>query len=478
MDNKSMDKRYKFSFKFSLFILLIISMILTLGISFSVPTSVLLLIILIFLFVISLLNKVPYKDIEAAMINGVKSVNNAIIILLLVGVIIATWIKSGIVPMIIYYGLDTLNPDILLPITFILCAIMSICTGSSWGTCGTIGIAFVSIGESLGVPTYVIVGAVISGATVGDKISTLSDTTIVASSIAEVDIYRHIKSMMYTTTPTFLICLIAYFFIGKYFGGSNFDPQATIEIKDVLYSQFKFSPLLLLLPISIFIMSIKKTPAILSLLISGILGAIAAVVVQGNKIIDVLQVMYKGNISSTGIDIVDGMLTNGGLVSMFPTVCIIIFALGIGGILNDLKILNPIIERLKKVVKTDEGLVVLTLICGSITVITLSSLYVSAILVGKIFKNNYDERNIDRSILSRSIEESTTITTPLIPWHSSYIYYTQLFNLTNMQFVPFTIFCWLNLVISIVLTKLGVFTPLFRGEKLFKLKIKEEHSNC
>ena len=464
MDKEKMSVKKTYSIKFAVMILLVVSGILTIGVSMSVPTAALLAVILLFLITVALINKVSYACIEKAMLDGIKGVVSAIVILLIVGIIIAMWIECGTVPMIIYYGLGIVSADMLLPITFLLCAILSVCTGTSWGTCGTIGIACVSIGASLGIPIYIVAAAAISGATVGDKLSPLSDTTIIASSIAGTDVYKHIKAMMYTSIPTFIVTLIIYFIIGMSFRNQIVDYHVIDQVRSTILGEFNFSPLLLLLPVAICIMSIKKVPAILTLLISGFLGGVFAMVIQKESIVKVLNTMYSGYSSSTGVDIVDNILSKGGLMSMLSTVCIIVFALGVGGILNELGFLKAIIEKMKSCVKTDEGLVITTLFCGIMIVVTASSLYVSEVLLGGLFKESYEERGIDNSILSRTMEEATTVVTPLIPWNSSFIYYTQLFGLTGLAFIPFTVFCWLNPLVSIVLTRMGLLTPYFRDK--------------
>ena len=440
------------SFSTSVIMLISIALIFFFGIYMKIPTASILLFVMLWLCILALFSGISGNKVEEAFINGAKKGMGAILILLCVGILVSMWIQSGIVPMLVYYGLGLFSPKILLPTSFLLCSILSLCTGSSWGTCGTIGIALVSIGEGMGVPSYIIAGAAISGAVLGDKLSPFSDTTVFASGITGVNIYDHIHSMMHTTIPTFFLALLIYFILGSRLKVHAVDTAEIVEIQETIRHAYTFHWSLFLLPLSIILMGIKKVPAVISLLFCGLLGSVLSIVIQKNSLQQVLETIYSGVEVSLGNEILDVMLSKGGLISMLPTVGIVFLALSIGGLVSEMNILEVLVVQFRDRIQREYKIVLFTIFCGILMVLLLSSLYVSAALIGELFTNFYKERNIDRAVLSRTIEETTTITAPLIPWHSSYMYYTELFHLSGMAFVPYTIFCWLNLIVSIVFT--------------------------
>lgn len=450
---KRKDKKH--TALFSAFVLISIALIFMVGLSFHFPTASILFVVLLWLFAVAAFSGMGGERIENALVNGAKKGIAAILLLLCVGVIVSMWLQSGMVPMIIYYGLGLFSPKILLLCTFLLCVVLSVCTGSSWGACGTIGIACVSIGEGMGIPVYITAGAAISGATVGDKLSPFSDTTVFTSHITRVNIYDHIRSMMKTTIPTVVLTLMIYIVIGQHLDMTVAQDTSISEMRAALKAGYTFHWGLLLLPAAIILMSIKKVPATLSLLLVGFLGALLSMGLQGNSITQVMEAIYGGVDSSLGIELLDTMLSKGGLISMLPTVCVVLLALAIGGLISEMGILDILVVSMRERFQSERAVVLFTILCGIVMVLLLSSLYVSAVLIAELFAAYYDEKGIDRSILSRTIEETTTITTPLIPWHSSYLYYTSLFQLSGMQFIPYTVFCWLNLIVSMALTIFG-----------------------
>ena len=279
---------------FSAFVLISIALIFIAGLSFHFPTASILVVVLIWLFAVAVFSGMSSQEIENAFVNGAKKGSAAILLLLCVGVIVSMWIQSGMVPMIIYYGLGLFSPQILLLCTFLLCVLLSVCTGSSWGACGTIGIACVSIGEGMGIPAYITAGAAISGATVGDKLSPFSDTTVFTSYITRVNIYDHIRSMMKTTIPTVILTMIIYIVIGQHLESRVIQDSFIPEMRAALKAGYTFHWGLFLLPTAIILMSIKKVPATLSLLLVGLLGGVLSIGLQGNSITQVMEAVYGG----------------------------------------------------------------------------------------------------------------------------------------------------------------------------------------
>ena len=277
-----------------------VSLVLTFGISQKVPVVVLMLLNCVILAGISLAIKIPYKRIEAGFLNGVRSAMATPLILILAGALIASWIQCGTVPMLIHYGLGFMSAQIILPLTFMLCSLLSLCIGTSWGTTGTVGVACVSIGVSMGIPLPMVVGAAISGAILGDKLSPISDTTVLAATTSDINIFSHISAMLKPVLPTFVLCVAGYFLLGLPYADSPIDAEAAEGVRLALAANYKFSPLLLLPMAAIITLSLNRVPALPTLLLSGLLGSLLAILVQGQSLAEALSVMNFGFKSATG----------------------------------------------------------------------------------------------------------------------------------------------------------------------------------
>ncbi|MCD7909008.1 MAG: Na+/H+ antiporter NhaC [Clostridium sp.] len=416
----------------SVTVLAVIAMVLTAGIMAGVPTILLLVVNIFLVLVISMLFGYPYSQLEEGMMAGVKRAMDCVIILLFVGVLIGAWIKCGTVPMIIYYGLSFITPRMLLPLTFIMCSLLSLCIGTSLGTAGTMGVACVSIGVSMGIPIPIVAGAAISGSVLGDKLSPLSDSTILASSASDINIYYHVRSMMYTTIPAVIISLIVFYFLGAQYAQVAMDPTVIESVRTQLAELYHFNILLLIPVILIVILSIRKVPAIMAILISGFSGLALAVLVQKAALADVLAVVFNGVKVDSSMELVATMLNKGGISSMMTTICTAVLALALGGILSEAGFLHTLVERITK-------------------------FYVSAVLMGTMFRELYDRRGIHRSVLSRTIEEANTIILPLVPWNTGCIYYMGLFGFTTLSFAPYVVFAYANIAVSILCALAGIF---------------------
>ncbi|WP_320936858.1 Na+/H+ antiporter NhaC [Enterocloster lavalensis] len=420
----------------SVTVLAVIAVVLTAGIIAGVPTIPLLVVNIFLVLIISMLFGYPYRELEEGMMSGVKRAMDCVIILLFVGVLIGAWIKCGTVPMIIYYGLSFITPRMLLPLTFIMCSLLSLCIGTSLGTAGTMGVACVSIGVSMGIPIPIVAGAAISGSVLGDKLSPLSDSTILASSASDINIYYHVRSMMYTTIPAVIISLVIFYFLGAQYAQVAMDPSVIESVRVQLAGLYHFNILLLIPVVLIVILSIRKVPAILAILISGFAGLALAVLVQKAALTDVLAVVFNGVKVNSGMELVDTMLSKGGISSMMNTICTAVLALALGGILSEAGFLHTLVERITGSVRSDRAAILVTLVCGILTVMLVTNFYVSAVLMGTMFRELYDRRGIHRSVLSRTIEEANTIILPLVPWNTGCIYYMGLFGFTTLSFAP------------------------------------------
>lgn len=441
----------------SVTVLAVIAVVLTAGIIAGVPTIPLLVVNIFLVLIISMLFGYPYRELEEGMMSGVKRAMDCVIILLFVGVLIGAWIKCGTVPMIIYYGLSFITPRMLLPLTFVMCSLLSLCIGTSLGTAGTMGVACVSIGVSMGIPIPIVAGAAISGSVLGDKLSPLSDSTILASSASDINIYYHVRSMMYTTIPAVIISLVIFYFLGAQYAQVAMDPSVIESVRVQLAGLYHFNILLLIPVVLIVILSIRKVPAILAILISGFAGLALAVLLQKAALTDVLAVVFNGVKVNSGMELVDTMLSKGGISSMMNTICTAVLALALGGILSEAGFLHTLVERITGSVRSDRAAILVTLVCGILTVMLVTNFYVSAVLMGTMFRELYDRRGIHRSVLSRTIEEANTIILPLVPWNTGCIYYMGLFGFTTLSFAPYVVFAYANIAVSVICALAGIF---------------------
>jgi len=269
----------------------------------------------------------PWKEVQKGMVHGINLAMDAVLILIVVGTMIGTWILGGVVPTMIYYGLKILSPGIFLVATLIICSIVALGTGSSWATAGTVGVALVGVGKGLGIPVPMVAGAIISGAYFGDKMSPLSDTTNLAPAVAGTDLFSHIRHMVYTTVPSYAISLILYGLLGLRFAGGNIDSQNVTVMLETLHQHFFIHPILLIPPCLVIVMVVKKIPPLPALFGGMVLGGILAIAAQSASMADMIQAAFSGYVSETGISMVDELLTRGGLMSMMETIALIITAL-------------------------------------------------------------------------------------------------------------------------------------------------------
>ncbi|MBQ8994032.1 MAG: Na+/H+ antiporter NhaC [Turicibacter sp.] len=400
--------------------------------------------------------KFKWADLEDGIISTIKMALQSVLILLIVGTLIGTWILSGVVPSMIYWGLNLLSPSIFLVATFLVCSIVSIATGSSWTTAGTVGIALLGIGQTLGIPSPVIAGAIISGAYFGDKMSPLSDTTNLAPAKAGATLFDHIKHMMYTTVPAYIISLVLYLILGFKYTGQSLDMAQIDIIKETLVSNFNtLSPILLIAPASVIIMVILKIPALPALLAGSLMGGLFAIIFQGANLGDVLTAMHYGYESHTGVLTVDELLTRGGLDSMLWTVSLVFCALSFGGVLEKTGMLEVIASTILKFAKGTFGLVFATIATCILTNIATGDQYLGIVMPGRMYKEEYEKRNLAAKNLSRAIEDSATVTSPLIPWTTCGSYMIATLGINPIAFLPYAFFNLLSPICSLILAATG-----------------------
>ncbi|WP_077328595.1 Na+/H+ antiporter NhaC [Virgibacillus siamensis] len=418
-----------------------------------------------------------WKEIENFIYNGIYKVLPAVIILIAVGMIISSWIGSGIVATMIFYGLKIISPSLFLVTIMIICSIVSIMIGSSWSTMGTVGIAGMGIGISMGFPPAMVAGAVISGAYFGDKMSPLSDTTVLASSMAETDLFQHIRHMTYTTVPATIIALIIYWFMGlNYAGGTIQSGNIQAVIKE-LQANFLISPWLLLIPLIVILLIVKKVPALPALAAGIILGFLAEVFVQGANVSDAVVALQDGYHIDSGNDTVDSLLNQGGISSMMYTVSLAMVAMIFGGIMEGAGMLKVIVNQILKIVKKDGSLLGVTVLSSFMTNVITAEQYISIVIPGRMYSKTYRDRNLHPKNLSRALEDGGTVTAPLLPWTTGGVFILSTLGVGALQYAPYAIMNLATPIISIIISFLGigiVYTNK-NGETDKEVKRQDEH---
>lgn len=391
--------------------------------------------------------KVQWSEIEEGIVDTIKMSMGAVIILMIIGMVIGTWILSGAVPVMIFYGLKILSPKIFLLATLLMCSVVSLATGSSWTTAGTVGIALMGIGMSLGIPSPIIGGAIISGAYFGDKMSPLSDTTNLAPAMAGAKLFDHIKHMIYTTGPSYVIAAILFTIIGLGYSGDTLDLALINEINSGLAMDFNLSPLLLLIPVITIGMVVMKVPAIPGLFGGAILGGVAAMLFQGADIGGVVDALHYGYASETGIVFVDELLSRGGLDSMMWTISLILCAMTFGGVMEKTGMLESLASVILQFAKSTGTLVLATILTALGMNILAGDQYLSIVIPGRMYKDAYDKRGLAPKNLSRVLEDSGTLTSALIPWNTCGAFMIGTLGLAPWTYVPY---CFLNLINPLV----------------------------
>lgn len=415
----------------------------------------LLLIALVWVAVQSAILGFSFRAIKTAMISGIQKGLGAIFIFFLIGVLIAAFIESGTIGGLIYYGVDLLHPMIFLPAGLVLCSFMSLATGTAWGTIGTIGVVLMGLGEALGIPLPVVAGMVVSGASFGDKMSPVSDTTNLAAMSADTDLYSHIYSMLYTTVPTYVICLIIFTVVGLSYSGQTASVQELLTLKQHLAIEFAIGPLTLLPLIVLFVLSLKRTPAEISMLGSVATAVVLAVAMQDRSVSEVLNSLNSGYAADTGHERLDVLLTRGGIQSMMWTMSLALLALSLGGILDRAGFVRVLLSGLLRRIKRTASLMATTIGAGVVANMSMGEAYLSIIFGGQIFKDAYAEDNLENHMLSRCLEEGATLTTSLIPWTTSGAFITGVLAMSPLEYAPWAFFNYINPLLSIALAYMG-----------------------
>ena len=425
--------------------------------------------------VVGYFNKVGYEQMLEEVAKNVKSTSGALLILLMVGALAGTWLISGVIPAMIYYGLQILNPSIFLAACLIICALVSIATGSSWTTSATIGIALIGIGNALGISAGMTAGAVISGAYFGDKLSPLSDTTNLASAMAGSDLFDHIKYMSFTTIPSFIITFLVFVIIG--FTQSTSGVADTSMLLQDIEGVFNINGWLFLVPLVVIALIVKKTPPLLALIIGTLLGGIFAVIFQPDVVLSIansdtmsFQSAYKGVMNAitvptsvaTDNTTLEGLFSAAGkgMSGMLGTIWLIICAMVFGGVMEAIGALSRISSALLNMAKSVFGLFASTVASCLALNVTASDQYLAIVVPGKMFKSAFDKKGLAPVNLSRTLEDSGTVTSVLVPWNTCGAYQSGVLGVSVADYFAFAIFNWLS----------PIMTLIFAG---FSIKIKQ-----
>ncbi len=420
-----------------------------------------------------------WKKIRSSIVKSISSALSSIIILLLIGSLAGTWLLSGVVPAMIYYGLQVLNPTIFLVAATIVCAIVSIATGSSWTTAATVGIALIGIGTALGLKPGMVAGAIISGAYFGDKMSPLSDTTNLAPAMVGTDLFTHIRYMAYTTVPSISITLIIFLIIGLMQDSSG-STTSTLEILDAINGSFYISPVLFIVPIVVVIMIVRKIPAIPAIMFGAILGGIFAAIFQPEAILSVsgyeilsaesyyvgIMKAFYGDIQIvTGQEIVDDLLTSGGMYGMLGTVWLIVSAMIFGGVMEGTGMLRRIAESIISIVNSTGSLVASTAGTCVFFNITASDQYLAIVVPGRMYTDTYKEKGLAPENLSRTLEDSGTVTSALVPWNTCGAYHANVLGVATFAYLPFAFFNLISPFMTIFYAYMGIKISALKNAK-------------
>lgn len=472
---KEKMKKRKASTPYAAFALLgVVAIVLVANILFKAPIHSMFLVIWLFIIPVCMHLGYSYQEIDGAMMESCKKGMGPILLLMVVGGIIGTWIASGAVPSIIYFGLKIIRPDIFLLTTFILCVMVSLACGTSWGTAGTAGIAMFAIGESLGIPSGMTVGAIISGSFLGDMLSPMSDSTNVAAASVGTNLITHCKELAYVVAPSFLISAVVYYFLGLRFATDNFDDSYIQGICHALSTHFNIGIVTFIPVIVLLVLLIMKKPAVPSMLISSLVAAVVAVIYQGVPADKIMTFMWSGYSISTGEKFLDSILNRGGITSMFATSAMMLYAFGMIGAFNETGILEAVI---RPVVKRANSIIKITFASQATALIgnVMGTNTFSLLMTGSLMAPAYKDFDLHPTNLSKAINATSTVIAPLIPWNIAGIYVGGLFGVKTLAFAPYSFICYITPLVAflMVIFKYRVIpasVDLENGEKYIKHK--------
>ncbi|NOZ47443.1 MAG: Na+/H+ antiporter NhaC [Chlorobi bacterium] len=421
---------------------------------------------------------ISWTEMRAQIVKTIGSAMPAILILLLIGALAGTWLISGVVPALIYYGLKILHPKIFLFAAVVIAGIVSLATGSSWSTIATIGVALLGIGDAMGFNKAIVAGAIVSGAYFGDKMSPLSDTTNLAPAMAGTDLFTHIRYMMFTTVPSMTLTLIIFLIIGFNFETASTDIHGE-AVQTAILNTFNISPWLFLVPVILFIVILKKMPPLPALGVGVLLGAVAAIIFQPQVItnlshvssnyakasyITVMESMYGSTSINTGVESINDLFSTGGMTGMLQTIWLILSAMIFGGIMEANGMLRKITTSVLKLVKSDGSLITSTAISCVFFNITASDQYISIVVPGEMYKEAFKDRGLKPEVLSRTLEDSGTVTSVLIPWNTGGATQARVLGVPTIAYLPYAFFNIISPLMTVLFAYLNIKIRRFKDD--------------
>jgi len=405
---------------------------------------------------LGLVLRFSWKDMERGIVDSIHKAMPAILIMLTVGILIGSWIASGTIPMVIYYGLKLISPKFFLFTACLVCSLVSLATGTSWGTVGTLGVAFIGIAMGLGIPLAPAAGAIVAGAYFGDKMSPLSDIPNLAVVVAGSNLFDHIKHMVWSGGPAWLLGLAVYFLAGLKYGGGTAGSETLGIILQTLRANFQFSVWLLLPMVIVFVFAIAKKPTIPGMLLSSMTAAALAVIFQKAPITEIATAMNSGYPAHTGVEVVDKLLARGGMMSMMETQLVAFTAFSFGGIMQRTGMLAVVLERVMRSVTKVWTIVLTTIVTAITSALVTGSSYLSMIIPGELLSPVYKKKGLAAKNLSRIIEESGGIIVPLIPWSMAGVYITGTIGVSPLAYLPWAVMNYVSVIILMIYGLTGI----------------------
>ena len=411
--------------------------------------------------------KMSWSSFEMSIQATVGDAAVSVLILLMIGMMSSTWMISGVVPTLIYYGVQIMSPAVFLPCACIISSLISVMTGTSWTTIATIGIALLGIGDALGVPSALSAGAIISGAYFGDKMSPMSDTTVLASSMAKADLFSHIRYMMYTTVPSITISLLLYLFIGLQFGGKEVE---ITQYTTALDGTFNISLWTMLVPVFTGFLIYKKVPSLITLVLSSFAACLCALVLQTDVVAGigsegpVMKVCYTSTHVDTGYDAINSLVATRGMAGMLDTIWLILCAFCFGACMVASRMLESLTAILLRAVRNTVSLVTSTVVSGVLLNMIMGDQFLSIIMNASIFRKEYEKRGYRPELLSRSTEDSSTVTSVLVPWTACGMTQSTVLGIPTIVYLPFCFFNIISPIMSCLVAALG-FVPTPKQQK-------------
>ncbi len=392
-----------------------------------------------------------YKEIEKGILASMMKGMPAMLIVIVVGALIGSWIAAGTIPMLIYYGLKIINPKFFLVTACIVSSVISVVTGTSYGTVGTIGVAFIGIAHGLNIPLPQAAGAIVAGAYFGDKLSPFSDTTNLAPIAAQSNLFDHIRHLLWTTTPAWLLGLTVYFFIGLFSSTTGEASLTQTEtMMNVIQSNFEFHWLLVLPALITLYLAIKKKPIIPGMLFSALVAVLLAIFIQHVDLQTAVKSMVTGYEAQTSNALVDKLLTRGGMVSMMHVTLIAFCAFAFGGIIQTTGMLDVLLERLLKIANTTGKLIASTVAAGITTAMMTGSSFLSILIPGELFAPAYKKNNLAAKNLSRTTEDSGTVVVPLIPWSIAGVFMAGTLGVDTLAYAKWAVMCYTGFIFAVI----------------------------